>query len=133
MDSTTVLILIVGFFVAAAAAVFRWRVSIRVKEARNWPLADATIESAEMEPFGYGRNAQDLPCFAFSYVVKGQEYSGRFAIRATRVRADELMRQMVSKKMAIRYDPQMPRGWYIPVDTIGGCEVVQNLRPKLDS
>lgn len=124
---------IIGSFVVAAAGILYWRIAMRVRAARNWPVAEATIESAEMERVGIGRNASDLPCFAMSYVVKGQNYSGRFALRATGDRADELMRQMVSKKMAIHYDPTMPRGWYIPVETIGGCEVLQKLRPKLDS
>jgi hypothetical protein len=133
MDNFTLTIWSFGILVALASIVFSWRISRRVRGARKWPAADATIHSAEMDRVGFGRNAADLPCFEFSYAVRGQDYSGRFALKATGERAGELMRQMVQKKMAIRYDPRMPRGWYIPVDTIGGCEVVQNLRPKLDS
>jgi len=132
MDNLTLTIWSFGALVVIASVVFSWRISRRVRGARNWPAADATVRSAEIERVGSGRNAADLPCFEFSYAVKGQDYSGRFALRATGERADSLMRQMLDKKMAIRYDPKMPRGWYIPVDTIGGCEVVQNLRPRLD-
>lgn len=132
MDDITLLIWTFGILVVVASILFRWRISRRIKQARNWPAADATIHSAEVDRVGFGRKAADLPCFDFSYVVKGEDYSGRFALKATGDRAGELMQQMVQKKMAIRYDPKMPRGWYIPVDTIGGCEVVQNLRPKIE-
>jgi hypothetical protein len=131
MGDPTFAIWFLGSIVVIACAIFYWRTVRRVKAASGWPVAEATIQSAELEKVGIGRKASDLPCFAFSYVVKRENYSGRFALRVTGDRADNLMRQMIDKTMAIRYDPTMPRGWYIPVDTIGGCEVIQNLRPKL--
>jgi len=132
MDMTTVVIWVVGFGVAGATALIFWWVSWRVKQARNWPVIDATIQSAEVQRVGRGRNAADLPCFAFSYVVNRHNYSGCFALRAARDRADSLMKQLLNKNMEIRYDPKWPAGWYIPVDAIGGCEVIQKLQLKLD-
>ena len=82
---------------------------------------------------GSGRNAADIPCFAFSYVVNGQHYSGEFALRANGDRAESLMRQMIEKKMAIHYDPKWPPDWYIPGGTIGGCEVMQKLHPQVNT
>lgn len=122
-----------GSLVIAGSAVFYWRTARRVKAARHWPIAEATIDSAEIAKVGRGPMAPELPCFSFSYVVKKQNYSGLFALKASGDRRDELIQQMVSKKMSIHYDPQMPQGWYIPVDTIGGCEVVQKLRLKPES
>jgi hypothetical protein len=133
MDNPTVVIWLLGFGVAAATALLFWWISWRVKQARKWPVTDATIEAAAVERVGGGRRAADLPCFAFSYTIKGQNFSGCFALRAARDRADSVIKQLLHKKMEIRYDPKWPAGWYIPVDTIGGCEVIQKLRLKLET
>lgn len=127
MDGATLVLWLMGFGIAATLGLLFWLIVRRIKQARNWPVVDATIESAEMGRVGTGRNEAEIPCFAFSYVVNARSYSGHFALRANRDRAEGLMRQLVEKKMAIHYDPQWPAGWYIPVDTIGGCEVVQKL------
>ena len=133
MDSTTVVIWLLGSGVTAVTALCFWWISWRVKRARNWPGADATIEIAEVQRIGGGRRAADLPCFAFSYTIRGQKFSGCFALRAARDRAESLMNQLLNKKIEIRYDPKWPAGWYIPVDTIGGCEVIQKLRLRLET
>lgn len=127
MDGAILAMWMLGLGACAAFVFSLWYISRRVKQARNWPQAEATIESAQMGRMGQGKKAVDLPCFAFSYVVKGRSYAGHFALRASGDRAESLMRQMVQKKMAIHYDPQWPAGWYIPVGTIGGCEVLQKL------
>jgi hypothetical protein len=133
MDSTTVVIWLLGSGVTAASALCFWWISWRVKQARNWPPVYATIEVAEVQRVGGGRSAADLPCFAFSYTIKGHNFSGCFALRAAKDRRDSLMKQLLSKKMEIRYNPKWPAGWYIPVDTIGGCEVIQKLQLKLET
>ena len=133
MDSPTIVIWLLGFGVAGATALCFWWISWRVKQARNWPAVYATIESAEVQRVGGGRSAADLPCFAFFYTIKGNTFSGCFALRTARDRADKLMEQLLSKKMEIRYNPKWPAGWYIPVDTIGGCEVIQKLQLKLET
>ncbi len=133
MDGTSLVILIIGFSVAAVFAAFSLWISKRVREARNWPIVEATIQSAEIDRIGNRLNAVDLPCFTFSYVVGKQQLSGRFALRATGDRADILIRTMVDKRMTIHYDPKRPQHWYIPVETIGGCEVEQKLSAKSDS
>lgn len=127
MDGATLVLWLLGFGVSAVFGLSAWQIARRIRQARNWPSVDATIDSAEMGRIGTGRKIADLPCFAFSYVVNGRSYSGHFALRANGDRAESLMRQMVEKKMAIHYDPTWPGGWYIPVDTIGGFEVVQKL------
>ncbi len=132
MDGTTLVVLIVGFSVAAVLAVLSLWISKRVKEARYWPIVESTIQSAEFDSVGNRLNAVDLPCFTFSYVVGKRQFSGRFALRATGDRGDSLIRAMVDKKMTIHYDPKRPQHWYIPVETIGGCEVEQKLSAKSD-
>lgn len=70
-----------------------------------------------------GRGYSDLPCFAFSYLVAGEYYSGRFALWAKGGRSDELLRELIESKFTIRYDPDHPSSFFIPDETLGGCEV----------
>ena len=95
----------------------------RQKEAQSWPSAEATIESSGMEAVGSGRPAADLPCFAFSYVVNGEYYSGRFSLSGGKDRSESLLREMVDRKINVKYDPTRPESYMIAEDVIEGCEV----------
>src|SRR5580692_6116546 len=68
-----------GLVVAIVVQIFQNR--YRAIEAKSWPTAQATIQPGGMEPVNSGeRRAVILPCFAFSYVVNGEYYSGRFSL-----------------------------------------------------
>jgi hypothetical protein len=113
------------FGLCAVAAIAAWPVwnARRAAQARNWPSTEATIQLAKIEAVRNGRFSEDLPCFAFSYVVDGEYYSGRFALSAKGDRADALIKEMVGKKLTVRYNPKRPASYFIPDDAIEGCEV----------
>ncbi len=112
-----------GAFVAGAIGFSMIRKARKNAAAQNWPVAEATIQTAAIEPVSMGRGYSDLPCFAFSYLVDGEYYSGRFALKAKGDRSDELLRELIESKLTIRYDPNRPSSFFIPDETVGGCEV----------
>jgi hypothetical protein len=79
-----VLALIAVLAVVAIIVVQLYRNAKREEASRTWPNAQATIQSGAMEIVGSGRSAVTLPCFAFSYVVGGEYYSGRFSLLGVR-------------------------------------------------
>ena len=71
-----------------------------------------------------------LPVFAFSYVVKGEYYSGRFALMPyTNDPGPSLFGRMIGRKLEIAYDARNPEAWFIPDELIEGCKVQQKLGP----
>lgn len=123
--SLAILIEVLAVF-AGFAAWFMWRMK-RVDEAKSWPSTEAAIQSAGMEEISSGRSTFERPVFAFTYLVDGEYYSGRFALLAKGDRADELIRDMVDKKLTVNYNPQRPDSWYIPDKLIEQCVVEQKL------
>lgn len=121
MDGTSLALILAVCVIAALLARILWKAS-RDEAARNWPSAEATIQSAEMEEIGT-RYKVELPCFAFSYSVDGEYYSGRFSLSAKEERAAGLMKEMINRKLTIQYDPQKPSSFSIPAETIEDCEV----------
>ena len=81
-----------------------------------------------MEVVYHGRySSRTLPCFAFTYVVKGDYYSGRFSLEADGQRAEELTRELVERKLNLLYDPGNPDSWFIPIRTFAGFTLHQRL------
>jgi len=76
-----------------------------------------------MEMVGSGRYAVQLPCFAFSYVVNGEYYSGRFSLSGRDDRSVTLIREMIDRKLTVQYDPNKPSNYMISDDMIEGCAV----------
>jgi hypothetical protein len=103
----------------------------RTRAALSWPSTDATIQSGAVEEVAAynigGRNTIDLPCFAFSYVVDGEYYSGRFALRAGTARHEELIQKMIDRKIRVNFDPKSPSRYYLPYESIEGCKVEQKI------
>ena len=114
--------LIPAICVLAALAVWAVLRSKLSKAEEGWPSTEATIQSAAIENHG-GRYALDLPCFAFSYLANGEYYAGRFSLSANGDRADELTREMIGRKVAVRFDPKKPARHCIFDEMIEGCEV----------
>ena len=103
----------------------RWR-DHRVLETVDWPEAEGTIQSAEIQKFG-GPKAPVYfyPCFEFSYVVNGEYYSGRFGLAVEDDPADGLITEMIDRKLTVCYKPGDPTAYYIPNELIEGYEVLQ--------
>jgi hypothetical protein len=125
MDAEILSFVIAGVAVAGAIAIYMIRKTRKETAARSWPAAEATIQTAGIEPVSMGRGYSDLPCFAFSYVVKQEYYSGRFALSAKGNRADELLRNLAGRKLTIHFDPRRPSSFFIPDRSIEDCEVYQ--------
>jgi hypothetical protein len=123
VDTTTIVYsgLIIGA-VAVFIAVIAKRAK-RQREAQSWPSTEGTVQSAAIETVGSGRSAVELPCFAFSYVVDGEYYSGRFSLSAHGDQADELVKKLGNVKFSVQYDPAKPASYYLPDDEMEGFEV----------
>jgi hypothetical protein len=122
------IMILIGICILVAVVLYLVRKEKRVEDAKAWPRTEARVQSAEFEVVAHGRYVDiELPCFAFSYVVAGEYYSGRFALNAQGDKADELMKEMIDKKLEVHYDPQSPEKYYLPYDTLEGCEVEQKI------
>jgi hypothetical protein len=89
----------------------------------EWPRTEATVQSAGMEDVGSGRSKVVLPCFAFSYVVDEEYYSGRFSLSGCGDRSVTLIREMVGRKFTVLFDPTKPSRFQIDEEMIEGCDV----------
>lgn len=108
-----------------------WR-NKRVETAQTWPTTDATVQSGEMETVAEGRYRDVvLPCFAFSYVVAGEYYSGRFALLSNRGLDGSLIHRMKGRVFTIHYNPEHPATYYIPGEQMEGCDIEQRLSDRL--
>ena len=126
-----------SLIVVAAALLYRfgrpYLIERRVKHAADWPETEATIQSAEMELVErVGHLRELLPFFAFSYVVDGEHYSGRFGLRvAAEDSASTLMNEWVDTKIAVRYDPKRPSVFSLPDElSVDGFRV--NTVPEIE-
>jgi hypothetical protein len=113
------LINILAIIVVGAALAYRFGPSYlgkrRTKDAPDWPETEATIQSAGMELIErVGHIREEVPFFAFSYVIGSEYYSGRFGLRAPEDRATSLMREWIDTKFTLKYDPNHPSVYRLP-------------------
>ncbi len=107
-----------------------WRRRV-YKKAREWPSVEGTIESGKLEQVaGAGLNSKViLPVFGFSYQVRGEYYSGRFAllpyITDPFVTDSSFVEHMIGRKVKVNHDPLKPDVWFIADKLIEGCKVEQ--------
>jgi hypothetical protein len=111
---------------------WRWQTG-KVEKAKQWPNTEATIQTAAIEIVAQDRfNTVRLPVFAFSYQVRGEYYSGRFALVPYTVEYDEsLTNRMIGHKLVVCYDPTHPDRWLIPDELIDGYRIEQKMGPHL--
>jgi hypothetical protein len=113
------LITMLAIIVVAGALLYRFGLAYmlkrRTKDAASWPETQATIQSAEMELVErVGQMREEVPFFAFSYLVESEYYSGRFGLRVPEHRAITLMRELINAKITLRYDPSRPSVYRLP-------------------
>jgi hypothetical protein len=103
------------------------------RRTRDWPKTSALIHSADMEVMKLDENTDImLPCFTFSYVVAGENHSGRFSLFTDGEKEGEsIARKMVQRTIQIQYNPRRPSAWYLPEKTIEGYEVEQKMSQHL--
>jgi hypothetical protein len=113
------LINILAIIVAGGGLVYRfgpaYLLKRQTKDATDWPETEATIRSAGMELIErIGHIREEVPFFAFSYVVESEYYSGRFGLRVPEDRAPSLMREWIDTKIVLQYDPSQPSVFRLP-------------------
>jgi hypothetical protein len=107
----------IGLFALVVAIMWGQR---RNQQKKTWPTVEATVQSAETELVNMGgRSKVSLPCCAFSYVIDGEYYSGRFGVTE-----DGPFKELIDQKLTIHYDPKRPSSFYIPANVINGCQVL---------
>ncbi len=125
--------------VAILAAVTAWIISLRrerslAEHAREWLPVEAQVEAGSLEGT-HETNKLRLPTFAFSYQAAGEYYSGRFSLMPKRfpTEADinSMIDRMVGRKLLVRYNPDHPDVWFIPVELIDGYKVEQKIGPHV--
>ena len=116
----------------AAVLYFGWK-KVRAGRARSWPKTFATIHSAKLEVMKLDDKSDvNLPCFTFSYVAAGANYSGRFALFTDgEAEGESVAKKMIGRQIDLQYDPRRPSTWYIPAKKIEGYEVEQKMSPHL--
>jgi hypothetical protein len=133
MDATGIGILAMVLSVPVLLLVrWRWQLA-KVKKSKQWPTTEATVQTGAIEVVAQTRfNTLRLPALAFSYQVRGEYYSGRFALVPFTVEYDEsLIDRMIGRKLVVCYDPVHPDRWLIPDEMIDGYKVEQKLGPHL--
>jgi hypothetical protein len=124
MDTTGIGILLMVMSVPALFLVWwRWQ-QAKVGKAKQWPTTEARILTGAIEVVHSTQFAKiRLPAFAFSYQVRGEYYSGRFALTPYTVEYDEsLIDRMIGRKLVVCYDPAHPDRWLIPDEVIDGLQ-----------
>ena len=106
----------------------------RVEQAKLWPSTEATIQSGDVEDV-HGSTSEgpiQLPVFAFSYAVRGEYYSGRFALlRYTVDPGEPAIPRIIGQKLTVNYNPSHPEEWFIPEEMFGGWRVKQKRGPHV--
>lgn len=114
--------LVIGICLIGPPVVYIVRKARRDLAAERWPSTEAAIQSAEVKEVGL-RYKTPLPCFAFSYLVDGSYYSGRFALSVAGEQVDTLLKALIGRTMIIQYDPKRPASFRIPDEFIEGYDV----------
>jgi hypothetical protein len=133
MDATGISILVMVLSVPVLLGVWwRWQLA-KFEKAKRWPRTQATIQTGALEVVSSSRfDTFSLPVFAFSYQVRGEYYSGRFALRPYTVDYDEsLINRMIGRNLVVCHDPADPGRWLIPDEMIDGYKVEQKMSPRI--
>jgi hypothetical protein len=89
----------------------------RADEAEQWPETEATIQSVGKVVVGRG-GALDVA--DFSYKVNEEYYSGRVIVSRSSSSRDGSPRDLIDRKIQVRYDPRKPEKCSVPSTEVGG-------------
>ena len=129
-------VLVIGFVIIVVGILVRQLVRTvwkrrQVQASEGWSSTTGTIQSGQMEDVSRGKYRKVFPCFAFSYVVGGEYYSGQFSLDVEGDQGESLIGELIDRKLELLYDPNHPENWYIPDPQIEGHDVHQRLEPAL--
>jgi hypothetical protein len=115
------------FFAVGAVVLFSlWlnRRRARAKMAATWPVTEATIQSLSTVPSG-GRGNPPVDVGNFSYVVNDDYYAGMARISRSFSTHGASPKDLVDKKIQVRYDPQKPEKYSVVEDEVAGFLIDQ--------
>lgn len=102
---------------------------MRRKQAEEWPIADGRIQSVHVTKPGFSiavRHGHFLADIEYSYSVEGTPYSAHFRNELpTEREADEFVRDLEDKPIAVRYSPGKHSSSTLRISDI---EAVQSIR-----
>lgn len=114
-----IVLLLLG--IVALVRVSESRRDREVADTANWVEAEATIQEGRVDR--YDRHHW-YPFFAFSYIAAGDYLSGEFCLEIEGDRAQDMIKQMLESKFTINFDPSNKSSWYIPTETMEGCQIL---------
>lgn len=114
------IIIILTIFLLANAVIFVARQPVSAKKAANWPVAEATIQGVRIVYVPAGRTNHPLDVGDFSYTVSDDFYSGTLAISSSFSTGHASPRDLVGKKIQVRYNSHKPEQFSVPQQEIGG-------------
>lgn len=119
MSSEVAVVLVVALLLLAIVVVFIVRRQVSAKKAANWPVSEATIQSVRIAYFGKN-TGNPIYVGDFSYAVEGEYYSGTVAISSSFSTGDAETRDLVNRKIQVRYNPRKPEQFLVPQQETGG-------------
>lgn len=117
-----IIALILWVIVMVVVSIVRGPVS--PKKAANWPVTEATIQSVGTVVVNAGRSSYTrsytLDVGDFSYKVNDDYYSGRLKISRSFSTGDHSPKELIDKKIQVRYNPQKPEKFFVPQQELVG-------------
>jgi hypothetical protein len=85
----------------------------------NWPVTEATIQSVG-RVIDSGRRGEPFYVGDFSYVVNDEYYSGRATMSRTFTTGNSQPKDLVNKKIQVRFNPLKPDKYDLSQSDAGG-------------
>lgn len=115
---------VVLFAVGAAAALVVWLIRrSHPSNVAEWPVTEAKIQSLATVSGGRGNEPVDVG--NFSYVVNDDYYAGIVRISRSFSTHGASPRDLVNKKIQVRYNPQKPEKYSVIEDEVAGFLIDQ--------
>ncbi|HTW79660.1 MAG TPA: DUF3592 domain-containing protein [Terracidiphilus sp.] len=116
----------IAFFAVGAVAVFvLWLVTRRARAEKlaDWPVTEATIQS--LATVSGGRGNPPLDVGNFSYIVNDDYYAGMVRISRSFSTHGASPKDLINKKVKVRYNPRKPEKYSVVEDEVGGFLIDQ--------
>lgn len=113
--------IVIYTLIALAGFVIMWiRRPVSPERAANWPVTEGTIQSVSTVFVKAVRYSHSIDVGDFSYNVNDEYYSGRLTISRSFSTHDGSPKDLVDKKIQVRYDPRKPEKFSVPQQEQGG-------------
>ncbi len=113
--------IVIFILIALVGIVIIWiRRPVSPEKAASWPVTEGTIESVSRVFVKAVRYSHPIDVGDFSYTVNNEYYSGRLTISRSFSTHDGSPKDLVDKKIQVRYDPRKPEKFSVPQQEQGG-------------